>query len=262
MSECWRGIWSEKGWEPLYYRNQTMQVKWGTFVSDAFTVNNGVTLRISPYLFTEYLDELSVRLGTARTGCTVGIRLWMNYCLVMIYVYWPPASAVFNAVCHLNICFYDAPEHKMFFNCNKTVSVVLSPRATSAVFFPNSLVLNSLSKSNMLMFYSMHHWNMTVTLTVRWNHFIVQQTSSASTLPSALLHVKHDVSCILYGNVCLPVVVQVSKVLLISALCMKYPFRRNINVRSPQLSYSRHLMPWLESLFLSCPTEAFNKGVF
>ena len=56
------------------YRQQTMQVKWGTNFSSPFTVTNGVRQGgvLSPYLFAVYLDELSEQLGSARVGCTVG----------------------------------------------------------------------------------------------------------------------------------------------------------------------------------------------
>ena len=39
-----------------------------------FTATNGVRQGgvLSPYLFSVYLDELSIQLGSARVGCTVG----------------------------------------------------------------------------------------------------------------------------------------------------------------------------------------------
>ena len=57
-----------------WYRQQTMQVKWGTNYSSPFTVTNGVRQGgvLSSYLFAVYLDELSIQLGSARVGCTVG----------------------------------------------------------------------------------------------------------------------------------------------------------------------------------------------
>jgi len=56
-----------------WYRQQSMQVKWGTNYSSPFTVTDGVRQGgvLSPYLFPVYLDELSIQLGSARVGCTV-----------------------------------------------------------------------------------------------------------------------------------------------------------------------------------------------
>jgi len=56
-----------------WYKQQTIQVKWGTNYSPPFTVTNGVKQWgvLSPYLFPVYLDELSIQLGSARVGCTV-----------------------------------------------------------------------------------------------------------------------------------------------------------------------------------------------
>ena len=47
----------------------------GTNYSSPFTATNGVRQILSPYLFAVYLDELSIQLGSARVGCTVGIWL-------------------------------------------------------------------------------------------------------------------------------------------------------------------------------------------
>ena len=51
-----------------WYRQQTMQGKWGTNYSSPFTVTNGVRQGgiLSPYLFAVYLDELSIQLGSAK----------------------------------------------------------------------------------------------------------------------------------------------------------------------------------------------------
>ena len=51
-----------------------MQVQWGTNYSPPFTVTNWVRQGgvLSPYLFAVYLDGLSIQLGSARVGCTVG----------------------------------------------------------------------------------------------------------------------------------------------------------------------------------------------
>jgi len=53
------------------YRIQVMEVKWDTCLWDPFTVTNGFGPFggvLSPYLFTVYLDELSVQLDTTRTA--------------------------------------------------------------------------------------------------------------------------------------------------------------------------------------------------
>jgi len=55
-----------------WYRQQTMQVKWGTNYSSPFTVQWGKARGVlSPYLFAVYLDQLSIQLGSARVACTI-----------------------------------------------------------------------------------------------------------------------------------------------------------------------------------------------
>jgi len=87
-----------------WYRQQTMQVKWGTNYTSPFTVTNGVRQGgvLSPYLFAVYLDELSIQLGSARVGCTVG-NMVVNHLMFAdnICVFSP---SIRGLQCLLNIC--------------------------------------------------------------------------------------------------------------------------------------------------------------
>jgi len=98
-----------------------MQVKWGTNYSSLFTVTNGVRQGkvLSSYLFAVSLDELSIQLGSARVGCTVG-NMVVNHLMFAddIYVFSPSISGL---QCLLNICGDYVTEHEITFNCNKTI---------------------------------------------------------------------------------------------------------------------------------------------
>jgi len=61
-----------------WYRQQTMQVKWGTNYSSPFTVTNGVRQRgvLSPYLFAVYLDQLSIQV--AQPGWDALLETWLR----------------------------------------------------------------------------------------------------------------------------------------------------------------------------------------
>jgi len=105
-----------------------MQVKWGTNYSSPFTVTNGLRQGgvLSPYLFAVYLDELSIQLGSARVGCTVG-NMVVNHLMFAddICVFSPSISGL---QCLLNICGDYAAEHEITFNCNKTIGVLFCPK--------------------------------------------------------------------------------------------------------------------------------------
>jgi len=96
-----------------WYRQQTMQVKWGTNYSSPFAVINGVRQGgvLSPYLFAVYLDELSIQLGSARVGCTVG-NMVVNHLMFAddICVFSPSISGL---QCLLNIFGDYAAEHEI-----------------------------------------------------------------------------------------------------------------------------------------------------
>jgi len=97
----------------IWYRQQIMQVKWGTNSSSPFTVTSGVRQGgvLSPYLFAVYLDELSIQLGSARVGCTVG-NMVVNHLMFAddICVFSPSISGL---QCLLNICGDYGAEHKI-----------------------------------------------------------------------------------------------------------------------------------------------------
>ena len=102
-----------------WYRQQTLQVKWGTNYSSPFTVTNGVRQGgvLSPYLFAIYLDELSIQLGSARVGCTVR-NMVVNHLMFAddVCVF---STSISGLQCLLNICCDYAAEHEITFNAMK-----------------------------------------------------------------------------------------------------------------------------------------------
>ncbi len=56
-----------------WYRNQTFCIKWGSLSSSFFTVSNGVRQGgiLSPYLFTLYVNDLSLILSASTAGLTI-----------------------------------------------------------------------------------------------------------------------------------------------------------------------------------------------
>ena len=55
-----------------------MKARWDNYFSDSFFVSNGVRQGgiLSPYLFSQYIDDLTSNLNHVKSGCYVG-----NYCL-------------------------------------------------------------------------------------------------------------------------------------------------------------------------------------
>ena len=115
-----------------WYRQQTMQVKWGTYYSAPFTVTNGVRQGgvLSPYLFAVYLDELSIQLGSisqggmhcGKYGCEPS-NVWLFADDICVF-----SPSISGLQCLLNICGDYAAEHEIIFNCNKTIGVLFCPK--------------------------------------------------------------------------------------------------------------------------------------
>ena len=78
------------------------------------------------HLFAVYLDELSIQLGSARVGCSVG-NMVVNHLMFAddICVFSPSISGL---QCLLNICGDYAAEHEIIFNRNKTIGVLFCPK--------------------------------------------------------------------------------------------------------------------------------------
>ena len=57
-----------------WYKEQTMQIKWGKHFSEPFHVSNGVRQGgvLSPYLFAVFLDDLSNELNNIKAWCYIG----------------------------------------------------------------------------------------------------------------------------------------------------------------------------------------------
>jgi len=57
-----------------WYKEQTMQIKWGKHFSEPSHVSHGVRQGgvLSPYLFAVYLDYLSNELNNIKAGCYIG----------------------------------------------------------------------------------------------------------------------------------------------------------------------------------------------
>ena len=81
---------------------------------------------LSPYLFSVYLDELSIQLGSARMGWTVGNKV-VNHPMFAddICVF---SLSISGLQCLLNICGDYAAEHEITFNCNKTIGALFFPK--------------------------------------------------------------------------------------------------------------------------------------
>ena len=56
------------------YTKQTVRVKWNDYISNEFSVSNGVKQGgvLSPILFSVYIDELLKRLKESEYGCYIG----------------------------------------------------------------------------------------------------------------------------------------------------------------------------------------------
>ena len=112
-----------------WYKEQTMQIKWGKHFSEPFHVSNGVRQGgvLSPYLFAVYLDDLSNELNNIKAGCYIGEAL-LNHLIFAddICVFCPSVRWLQRI---LDVCQAYAESHGIIFNCNKTVCMTFKAKS-------------------------------------------------------------------------------------------------------------------------------------
>jgi len=119
-----------------WYKEQTMQMKWGKNFSEPFHVSNGVRQRgvLSPYLFAIYLDDLSNELNNIKTGCYI-VEVLINHlmfaddiCVFCPSVHWLQRMLV--------VCQANAKSHGIIFNSNKTVCMTIKAKSANSAATP------------------------------------------------------------------------------------------------------------------------------
>ena len=108
----------------FWYSNQKMSVRWGSLLSDSFTVTNGVRQGgiLSPYLFNVYMDDLSKILKTKYAGCRIGNQIINHLFYADDLVLLCPSQRGMQDL--LKMCEDYAKIHDIKFNANKSVVVI------------------------------------------------------------------------------------------------------------------------------------------
>ena len=119
-----------------WYKEQTMQIKWGKHFSELFRVSSRVRQGgvLSPYLFAVYLDDLSNELNNIKPGCYVG-EVLLNQLMFAddICVFCPNVCWLQRI---LDVCQAYAESHVIIFNCNKTVCMTFKAKSARSTATP------------------------------------------------------------------------------------------------------------------------------
>jgi len=119
-----------------WYKEQTMQIKWGKHIPEPFHVSDGVRQGrvLSPYLFAVYLDELSNELNNIKTGCYIGEVLLNHLMFADDICMFCPSVRWLQRI--LDVCQAYAESHGIIFNCNKTVCMTLKAKSAKSTVTP------------------------------------------------------------------------------------------------------------------------------
>ena len=118
-----------------WYASQKFYVRWGTSLSDGFTVSNGVRQGgiLSPYLFNVYTDGLSELLDRSGVGCHyLGSVNHLSYADDMVLL--SPTPHGLQVM--LEICAEYAASHDILCNAKKTVCMTFLPGILKRMSLP------------------------------------------------------------------------------------------------------------------------------
>ncbi len=126
---CARGM-DRKSLEMLLYwfRNQFFVIQWGATFSRTFPVRNSIRQggSMSSFLFTVYMDNLSLALSRKGVGCHVGETIINNLNFADDIALMTTSITALKSL--LKICEEYAAEHHIIFNPKKTMCQAFVPR--------------------------------------------------------------------------------------------------------------------------------------
>ena len=103
-----------------WYKSQQMRVRWNSFMSDSFSVSNGVHQGsvLSPVLFAVYFDGLLSELEGSGVGCYWGAHFVGAVCYADDIALLAPCPSAMRTM--LSVCEEYAVTHGLKFNPDKT----------------------------------------------------------------------------------------------------------------------------------------------
>ena len=113
-----------------WYKSQQMNVRWNSFMSDSFSVSNGVRQGsvLSPVLFAVYLDGLLSELEGSGVGCYWGAHFVGAVCYADDIALFAPCPSAMRTM--LSVCEEYTVTHRLKFNPDKTQLIRFRAQST------------------------------------------------------------------------------------------------------------------------------------
>lgn len=121
----------------FWYVNQCFFVKWGSVLSQSFSVSRGVRQGgiLSPILFNIYIDSLSVKLTSLSVGCHINSVCYNHLIYADDTVLLAPSPKALQYL--IDECVTFATEHDLIFNTKKTKLMCIKPEGMKKLYIPD-----------------------------------------------------------------------------------------------------------------------------
>ena len=112
----------------FWYQTQQICIKWGSVLSNCFSVSNGVRQGslLSPKLFTLYMDDLSHQLQSCSSGCFINDVCTNHFFYADDICLLAPSASAMQGL--LDVCLLYGTQHDIVFNPQKSMYLVFKRR--------------------------------------------------------------------------------------------------------------------------------------
>jgi hypothetical protein len=120
-----------------WYQTQQFALKWCNFISETFTVSNGVRQGgiLSPRMFNVFIDDLSTVLNNSGVGCHLNDVCYNHLIYADDCVLLAPSPRSLQKL--LDICNNYAKTYDMVYNVKKTVCMCINSYSKTSPFIPD-----------------------------------------------------------------------------------------------------------------------------
>ena len=128
----------------FWYTYQQIRVRWGSTLSDPFTMSNGIKQggKMSPIIFNVYMEGLTPLLTGTGVGCKAGSLLVNHLAYADDMVLLAPSPLALQ--CLLSVCDKYSSQYDILYSTDKTYCMIFWPKKFLCKYKPDFILQNDI----------------------------------------------------------------------------------------------------------------------